>query len=430
MSATPESWSRPAEPAVAAAAIVVAAAVFLLSWTLLHVGFYARDQVVDTPIYEKYGDWMAEGRVPYRDFRPEYPPAALPAFLVPSLVAGEGAPHEEYARVFEWLMAACGLAAIVLMGLALTRLGADPPRTFAALAFAALAPLALGSVVLSRFDLWPAALTVGAVAALAAGRLRLSAGVLGLAVAAKLYPVVLAPLLLAWAWRSRGRREAVVAGAILVGVVAACFVPFLVVAPAGVGESLARQLSRPLQIESLAAAALVAAHHVVGIGLEMDSSHGSQNIAGTTGVVAGIVMTLAQAAALVWVWTTFARHDVNAERFVRFAAAAVLAFVALGKVLSPQFLIWLVPLVPLVAGRRGLWSAALLGLALVLTQLWFPYRYWDYALTFDELASWLVLARDLVLVGALAVLVQEPRRAAEERRDERRPAAFARGVER
>ena len=111
-------------------------------------------------------------------------------------------------------------------------------------------------------------------------------------------------------------------------------------------------------------------------------------------------------------------------------AAAVLAFVALGKVLSPQFLVWLVPLVPLVGGRRGLWSAALLGLALVLTQLWFPYRYWDYALTFDELASWLVLARDLVLVGALAVLVQEPRRAAEERRDERRPAAFARGVER
>ena len=51
------------------------------------------------------------------------------------------------------------------------------------------------------------------------------------------------------------------------------------------------------------------------------------------------------------------------------------AFVALGKVLSPQFLIWLVPLVPLVRGRRGLAAAAMLGAAMLLTQAWFPDRY-------------------------------------------------------
>jgi hypothetical protein len=76
-------------------------------------------------------------------------------------------------------------------------------------------------------------------------------------------------------------------------------------------------------------------------------------------------------------------------------------------VLSPQFLIWLiplVPLVPLVRGRRGLEASALLAAALVLTQLWFPYRYWDLALEFDTAASWLVLARDLVLVGLTLLL--------------------------
>jgi hypothetical protein len=94
---------------------------------------------------------------------------------------------------------------------------------------------------------------------------------------------------------------------------------------------------------------------------------------------------------------------------VRASAAAVVAFVALGKVLSPQFLIWLVPLVPLVRGRRGVAAAALLALAMVLTQLWFPYRYWDLALHFAPRESWLVLARDLVLV-ALAVVLAAPTR--------------------
>ena len=66
---------------------------------------------------------------------------------------------------------------------------------------------------------------------------------------------------------------------------------------------------------------------------------------------------------------------------------------------------------PLVRGRRGLVASALLGLALVLTQLWFPIRYWDLALHFAAFPSWLVVARDLTLLALLAVLLfreQEP----------------------
>ena len=98
---------------------------------------------------------------------------------------------------------------------------------------------------------------------------------------------------------------------------------------------------------------------------------------------------------------------VTAEELVRWSAAAIVAFVALGKVLSPQFLIWLVPAVPLVAGLRGWRASTLLVGALVLTQLWFPSRYWNLARDLDLLPSLFVLARDLMLVALLVVLVTD-----------------------
>ena len=106
---------------------------------------------------------------------------------------------------------------------------------------------------------------------------------------------------------------------------------------------------------------------------------------------------------LVWIWL---RRPGTADELVRWSAAALVAFIALGKVLSPQFVIWLVPVVPLVAGLRGLRASILLAGALVLTQLWFPSRYWELARDLDLVPSLLVLARDVVLVALLVVLIR------------------------
>jgi Glycosyltransferase family 87 len=401
-----ESWSRPARtawPLVAAAGVCL----FLASWWGLHQGFYERDQIVDLPVYENYGEAMTRGDVPYRDFAVEYPPAALPVFLVPAIGDGDS---DTYRRRFEGVMAGFGAMLVVCVALALAALGAGLARLAAGVAFVAIAPLLLGSVVLSRFDLWPALLLAGALAALVSGRLRLGSGLLGLGVAAKLWPGVLVPLVVAYVWRTRGRREALACGIVFAAVVVVCFLPFLVLAPADVLDSVWRQARRPLQIESLGSALLLAGHHAFGLDLTMKSSSGSQNLDGALPDAVAVVHGLVQAGVLIALWVSFARGPATRERLVRYAAAAVLAFVALGKVLSPQFLIWLVPLVPLVRGRRGPIASILLAFALVLTQLWFPYRYWDLALRFDTTASWLVLARDLVLVALLVVLVEPNRR--------------------
>jgi len=59
------------------ALVAVALGLFLGCWTLLHHGFLERGQLTDTGTYARYGDAIADGAVPYRDFRLEYPPGAL-----------------------------------------------------------------------------------------------------------------------------------------------------------------------------------------------------------------------------------------------------------------------------------------------------------------------------------------------------------------
>jgi hypothetical protein len=407
------SQSPASERSVIAAAFA-AIALFVVAWTLLHVGFYKHKQVIDTPVYQRYGNAIANGKVPYRDFTVEYPPGALPMFALPGL-AEPGSNQQVSAgfrRAFETLMWMCGAVALTAMAVVLRVLRRSDLNVWGALCFAAVAPLLLGSVILSRFDLWPAAICAAALAALVSNRLRLGHALLGLGITAKLFPVVFVPLGVAYVWKREGRREALTCFALLAGVVGAVFLPFVVLSPGGVWHSLSVQLNRPLQVESLGASLLLVGHHVFGFGLAGETSHGSQNVAGSAAGVLAVATTLLQVGVLGWIWTSFARGRGDGEALVRSTAAALCAFVALGKVLSPQFLIWLIPIVPLVRGRRGLWASALLAAALVLTQVWFPFRYFRLALHFEAGLSWVLLARDLALVAITMLLAFTLRRRA------------------
>jgi Glycosyltransferase family 87 len=369
-----------------------------ISWALLHTGFWSGTQIIDTPTYQRYGEAMLDGQVPYRDFDVEYPPAALPAFALPAL-----AQSDDYGSAFELLMWACAVGAVVALGLALAAVDAGTARLYGAICFLALAPLALGTVILTRYDLWPAALTIAALAAFVGRRERVGFGILGLAVAAKIYPLALLPLALVWVAKRRGTRELWIGLGCFVGVLALCFVPFLILSPGGVAHSIGTQLGRPLQLESLGASVLLAAHQLGLYDATVESSHGSQNLAGSLPDAIASLQTAFQLVAVGVVWAVFAARDRGREGLLTAGAASVAAFIAFGKVLSPQFLIWLLPLVPAVAGAGGLAACAVLLVGLVTTQLWFPFRYWEIVAL--EPAGWLVLVRDLLLVALYAILL-------------------------
>jgi hypothetical protein len=388
---------RPSAEALAASAVFVAVAVAAtVAWQV------SGNAVTDIPLYHSYGERVAGGLVPYRDFGFEYPPGALPALVLPALVTDS---LSGYRVVFAAEMAVAGAIGVLLLAAGFRRLGRSIDDRRITLAVVAVLPAFLGGVILTRFDLVPAALVAGALVLLIAGRLRAAAVVVGFGVAVKLYPAVLVPLFAVVAWRKSGRRELGVVVALALAPAVVAYLPFLLLGPDGVVDSLGRQLGRPLQIESVGAGLLLALHQAAGLDLEWASGSGSQNLRGTGADALAVLQGLAQAAAVALVWISFARGPASVERLVRHAAAAVVAFVALSKVLSPQFMVWLVLLVPLVGGIRSRAALWLTALACALTALWFPARYWELVKEFDPLASWAVLARGLTLLALLATLM-------------------------
>ena len=71
--------------------------------------------------------WLA-GQVPYRDFGLEYPPGALPVFLLPTL-----GPAEHYRSIFEALMWICAAALLVIVVALGRRRSARSPRRLLAM---------------------------------------------------------------------------------------------------------------------------------------------------------------------------------------------------------------------------------------------------------------------------------------------------------
>ncbi len=336
----------------------------------------------DIPTYERYGDAMVRGEIPYRDFFVEYPPGALPAFLLPELAGSH------YVLAFKLLM--LGLLA-VLAALAWRRAGA--------VVLLAATPLLLGWNSIAHYDLWPTLLAALGLVLVLDDRSRLGFAALGLGTAAKLFPIVLVPLATIYVWRRSGRREALVSlgwGAV---VLTAFVLPFVVLAPGGVWFSMRFQLERPLEIATLGSGFLLAVHKL-GFGTpDVISSYNSQNLAGALPNGLAVAQAVLLCVVLLAVWILFARGPAEPDRLVLAGSAALVATLVFGKVMSHGYLVWPLAALPILAGA-AIVPWVLLAVAFALTQ---SLLVWDGVGL--GAAGWIVFARNAVLVGLLALLV-------------------------
>jgi Glycosyltransferase family 87 len=385
--------------------LLLALAVWLVP---LQLGPYADFVITDVPVYREAGERILAGEVPYRDFELEYPPLAAGLFALAAV-----GPFS-YGAVFSVLMLVCLMATAVAAMAIAQALGMPRRRVALAGAAVAVAPLVVGSLVQTRYDLLLAALVAWTVWALVTGRTRLMWTLLAAAVLTKLVPLALAPVLVLAVRHRAGLRAALTGlGGALAGV-GAVVAPFAVLGPEGAWNVVAYHLERPLQIESLGAAYLLALDALADIGLTVETSFGSQGLAGEGPRIVAAGLTAILAGLLAAVAIAFARglRGARAPGDARLAVAACAATLAAllvgGKVLSPQFLVWLLPLGLLVAGRYGALAFAGTLAAMALTHAYFPHEYWDLV-ALEPLPVWLLVARDLTLVALLAACW--PRRA-------------------
>ncbi|MFF4752771.1 glycosyltransferase 87 family protein [Streptomyces sp. NPDC002514] len=333
-------------------------------------------------IYHGWFEVLRHGTFPLDDVTWQYPPAAALAVLAPGAL-----PFLAYPAAFFVLTCVADLAVLALLGYASRRPGKSPRGAWV---WVAGLPL-LGPTAYARYDVM---VTAVAVAALFAGarRPRVMGALAGFGAMVKVWPA----LLLVGAVRLRAWGAAAVTA---VGVAAV----FALAMP-GAFAFLAFQRDRGTEVESLGALVFhVARHH--GWRGEVLLNYGSVEFLGPyVGLVSTTALALTAVAfgwLLLWrlaAWRARPRPHMLADA----AFTAVLLFVTTSRVISPQYLVWLIGLAAVClsfrATRMGPPALLVLAAALV-TVLEFPVGF-SHVVVSDRYGTGLLFLRDGLLVAA------------------------------
>jgi hypothetical protein len=414
---------QPAMKAVMGALLVapLAIVVLLLALTPVPQLFIP---ATDLLVYERYGAQLLAGAVPNRDFAVEYPPLALLPMALPKLLWPFGDPSD-LGYVWRFTLIE-GTLACLTGGL----IAAVSERPVAAVATWVVLVLASATPVAWRYDLWPAALVLVALVAADRGRPGLAGAAIGAGVMLKLFPLVVLPILVVRATAMRDRhgliRLLLGSGVVVGGIVAVS------VAAAGLGAFhwLAYQVDRGLQLETVGAGLVLLGHLVGSVPVTVVDAFGSLQLSMPTApdlvgaiVTADSVFTVLGVGLVAWLATVRFRREwstsgrIALESVAMASVAALVALLVTSKVFSAQYLLWFLPLVPLLPLRqRGLAIAIAAVSAFI-----YPMNY-EALWQLDPGLILVLNARNLLLVGLLAWAIVELRRGP-------RPAAAAFGAQ-
>jgi hypothetical protein len=402
---TPSPLSWPARDRLVLAALVAALLGSLVFY--MHSAFGHGDITE----YHRYAQAFWLGSPTLRSIPAEYPLLSLVPFTLTLLP-----PLSDYVTVFALWM----LLLFVAGYLAIHR------RESARAAEVCGVYLALGcfATVLGRFDLVPAAATVAAYWAVRERRFTLAYGLLAAGALLKLYPALLVPLVALEQYRtldlhplrSAPPRQVVRGVALVAGAIVAAFGIAAVLEPSGWLEPFVYNASRPLQVESVPATILWLSG-LLGLHVAPDHSFHSYNLIGSAAAELSLLADVGLLGGCLWVYW----QQLNGRiAFGRAITLCLLVIVCTDRVFSPQYLMWVVPMVAIT--ERD-YDMVWLGIC-ALTTLIFPYAYDLAGLhgsgtpdSYPLFFSGLIAVRNALLVVATARFVRRSLVSVETARD-------------
>jgi uncharacterized membrane protein len=351
-------------------------------------------------IYFDYASRVMCGNIPYQDFIMEYPPFAMFFFILPRLF---NTSFDVYTVIFQ-----AGIFLFDLLGLFLIyriaqRTGKAPWKM---LTVYTIAILAIGPIIFKQYDIFPAIMVLLSLYCFWIGQHKTSWVILALATMTKIYPVVIAPIFLLYYVRNHHYQRIWQGILVFIATSMVVVLPFIAADPGGLLSFMDYHTERGMQLESTYSSFTLIAGKLGWISTQLGFSAGSWNI---TGPLADTLSTLSTVTLLFFLlmsyWFIYSRIQPGNSRILdlgTYSLLAIAVFLISNKVLSPQYLIWLIPLIPLMCGMRyTIWVVfAVIG---ALTYYIFPLHYVELI----YLETWpiaILLVRNILLI-LLTVLV-------------------------
>ena len=409
----------------------------LMLWSLQAMPYFSRGAVIgDVNIYNGWASTMVHGSFPSNDPQWQYPPAAALVMLLPKLIAHVGIGYVN--SFFFFALAADAVVFALLIGQA-DRISAESGREphLSGVWAWVLGGFALGPILFMRYDVIVTALAVGGMIGTvkAVGRRTperaekwtwsLRGVLLGLGAVVKVWPVVLL------AGLPGGRRGARAVVSAIVGVVVIC--GLLAAGLSGALSFLGHQSSRGIEVEAVFASPFMIASW---FGYPVSTVHEDGNFQlagpGTSLVASGAILTTLLGFGIVLWWRLRRFHPERWSPALMYDAGftVLLVMVVTSRVLSPQYLIWLIGLSALCLaeaapkksagfntstgfnksdGRRGTLMATPARMVMACTlvsQLEFPILFLQ-VMHHGFLGTAVVAARNLVLLAATIIALRK-----------------------
>jgi len=363
-----------------------------------------------TGLYMDYASKVLGGSIPYHDFALEYPPFSMAFLILPRLFTTSFSVYTVVYQIEVFLFDLLGL--YLIYRIARNR-GEAPWKMLMAYS---LAILAIGPIITKWYDIFPAIIVLLAIYYFQAGRYKTGWFLLALGTMTKIYPIAIAPILFIHHLCNHEYKHVWSGISVFIATSLATIAPFIIISPGSLLNLITYHTQRGIQLETTYSSFLLTAGKISSSPPQLTFGAGSWNVIGPLADnLASISTFVLVFFLLVTYWFIYRQINKDKNQFRDIGSYSILVIAVIlitSKVLSPQYLIWLFPLLPLLSGRQRYVMWGIFIVIGALTYYIFPLHYVELIYLENEAVAILLLRNVLlvlltVLIGISAVARSE-----------------------